>query len=412
MSTSFAPPLLRAGGAALLALCSACGGSSAPTGPATAPVIASAPASVVAAVGSSATFSISASGSAPLAYQWKRNGSDIAGATSPSYVIAAAALSDTRSRYSVAVRNAAGTAVSNEASLLVTGIGVFAGSVEKAGMVNAAGTAARFSAPRGLVFDKTGNLLVSDFRNGEVRRITPAAVVSTAATIEPTSTPWGITIDKDGNMVVVTGMSVTRFDSAGKPSVLAKVPTGTGDGRSMALFLPTGVAFDGAGMLYITNGVGTRKVSPDGAVTIVEGVDTAESWGTRNIYPRALAADSSGTVWVAGLNGGISKIDGSGQLVPFVGIGEPETPGAMTQLRPAMVFGPGGNLFLLYGTTIRKITPAGVMSTVAGVDGQSGLVTGALPGKLGEMSGIAIDAFGDLYVSYGDAILKVQLPPQ
>lgn len=408
MSTSFTSPVQRAGGAALLALCSACGGGggSAPAQPATAPVIAGAPASVVAAVGSSATFSVSASGSAPLTYQWKRNGADIAGATSPSYTTVATALADTRSRYSVVVRNAAGTATSNEATLLVTGIGIFAGSIDDAGLADGPGASARFNDPKGLVFDKAGNLLVSDLRNSAVRKVTPAGQVTTAFSGDAVAWPWGITLDKDASIVVVTGQSVARLDSAGKATILATVPTNTGDGRSSMFYAPSGVAFDSAGALYVTNGAGTRKVVPGGAVTILEGVDTEESWGTRFFYPRALTTDASGTVFVASLGGGISRIDARGQLVPVAGVG------AMTELRPAMTFGPGGNLFLAYGSTIRKITPSGVVTTVAGGDAQAAAVTGPLPGKLGTIYGIAANAFGDLYVSYGNAILKVQLPPQ
>ncbi|HXU80852.1 MAG TPA: PQQ-dependent sugar dehydrogenase [Polyangia bacterium] len=85
-----------------------------------APVISQHPASITRAVGQSATFTVSASGSQPLAYQWQRNGSDIAGATSTSYTIASVATSDDGAAFRVRVSNSLGTATSNSATLTVT----------------------------------------------------------------------------------------------------------------------------------------------------------------------------------------------------------------------------------------------------------------------------------------------------
>ena len=107
------------GATALIALCSACGGGSSstpppppPPPPAVAPSISTQPAGLTVSAGSAATFTVAATGTAPLSYQWKRNGADIAGATAASYTLPAALLSDTRSKWSVAVTNSAGTVAS------------------------------------------------------------------------------------------------------------------------------------------------------------------------------------------------------------------------------------------------------------------------------------------------------------
>ena len=63
---------------------------------------------------------MSASGAAPLGYQWRRNGANIAGATAQDYTIAAAALSDNGARFSVVVTNTLGSATSADAVLTVT----------------------------------------------------------------------------------------------------------------------------------------------------------------------------------------------------------------------------------------------------------------------------------------------------
>lgn len=70
-------------------------------------------------VGQPATFSIAASGSTPLSYQWQRNQVNISGATSASYNIVTASFSDNGARYRCVVSNAFGAATSNEATLTV-----------------------------------------------------------------------------------------------------------------------------------------------------------------------------------------------------------------------------------------------------------------------------------------------------
>lgn len=85
-----------------------------------APAIALAPESQTVAEGATASFSVLASGSAPLAYQWLRNDVAISGATSASYTTPAATQADNGTRYTVRVSNAAGTVTSGVATLSVT----------------------------------------------------------------------------------------------------------------------------------------------------------------------------------------------------------------------------------------------------------------------------------------------------
>ena len=85
-----------------------------------APTITTHPANQTVGVGQPATFTVAASGTAPLSYQWQRNGVDIAGATSSSYTLASAQTADSGARFRARVTNAAGSATSNEATLTVT----------------------------------------------------------------------------------------------------------------------------------------------------------------------------------------------------------------------------------------------------------------------------------------------------
>jgi glucose/arabinose dehydrogenase len=84
------------------------------------PQITTQPQSQTRAVGQSVTFSVAASGTAPLSFQWQRNGANIAGATSSSFTIASVATSDNGAMFRAVVTNAFGTATSNAATLTVT----------------------------------------------------------------------------------------------------------------------------------------------------------------------------------------------------------------------------------------------------------------------------------------------------
>jgi hypothetical protein len=84
-----------------------------------APAITSQPASQTITAGLTATFSVTASGTAPLGYQWQKNGAAISGATSSSYTTPAETTSDNGAQFAVVVSNSAGTATSNSAVLTV-----------------------------------------------------------------------------------------------------------------------------------------------------------------------------------------------------------------------------------------------------------------------------------------------------
>ncbi|WP_426730127.1 PQQ-dependent sugar dehydrogenase [Myxococcus faecalis] len=84
------------------------------------PTIAQQPANLLVSVGTPASFSVSASGEQPLTYQWQRDGVAISGATSATYTLSAAQLTDNNARFRVVITNGIGTATSTEAVLTVT----------------------------------------------------------------------------------------------------------------------------------------------------------------------------------------------------------------------------------------------------------------------------------------------------
>ena len=86
-----------------------------------APTITAQPASLTVTAGQTAAFTVAASGTAPLSYQWRKNGTNIAGATSGSYTTSATTTSDSGSTFEVVVSNSAGSTTSASAKLTVSG---------------------------------------------------------------------------------------------------------------------------------------------------------------------------------------------------------------------------------------------------------------------------------------------------
>src|SRR5467141_3824466 len=85
-----------------------------------APSIATAPASQTVTSGQTGSFSVTATGTAPLAYQWKKNSVAISGATSPSYTTPVTAISDNGAQFTVPRSNTAGSVTSSTATLSVS----------------------------------------------------------------------------------------------------------------------------------------------------------------------------------------------------------------------------------------------------------------------------------------------------
>ena len=94
------------------------------SGTTAAPTITTQPASQTVTAGQTATFSVVATGTAPLNYQWQKNGTNISGATSASYTTAATTSADSGSTFDVVVNNSAGSVTSTAATLTVTAAAV------------------------------------------------------------------------------------------------------------------------------------------------------------------------------------------------------------------------------------------------------------------------------------------------
>jgi Malectin domain/Immunoglobulin domain/PQQ enzyme repeat len=116
-----------------------------PATAATSPAISSQPSSTTVTPGQKATFSVSATGSAPLSYQWQRTGTAISGATSSAYTTAATTSSDNGAQFRVVASNSSGSVTSNPATLTVNSAVAPTISSHPASQAVTAGETATFS---------------------------------------------------------------------------------------------------------------------------------------------------------------------------------------------------------------------------------------------------------------------------
>ncbi len=261
-------------------------------------------------------------------------------------------------------------------------IRLLSGDLGGSGNIDGLGTQARFNAPQGLASDAAGNVYVADKGNATIRKISSTGAVSTLA---------------------------------GSPGLTGHVD---GQGAAARFTAPVGIVSDAGGTLWVTDGNLVRKVTPSGVVTTL--VDTG---GVLS----GLARDASGQLYASATQGkSVLKITTTPEGVSsFVGIGV-AVPGTQ-------VFSSGvavdalGNIYVTSSSThsVRKITPAGAISTFAGLTNSLGASTtiGAAVAQMSSPSGIAIDAQGNVVVTdasdyirtinpAGILVSVLQMPPK
>jgi sugar lactone lactonase YvrE len=311
-----------------------------------------------------------------------------------------------------------------------------AGTAGVTGSSDGTGSVARFNTPFGVAVDSSGNAYVSDSYNYTIRKITSAGVVTTLAGTAGVSgesdgtgaaarfvDPRGIAVDSSGNVYVTdaTKNTIRKITSAGVVTTLAGTSgvsgSTDGTGTSATFASPLGIAVDSSGNVFVAAyGSSTiRKITSAGVVTTLAGTagETGSTDGTgaaaRFAGPYSVAVDSSGNVYVADFgNSAIRKITSAGVVTTLAGTagetGSTDGTGAAARffLPGGVAVSSSGNVYVSdsFNSTIRKITSAGVVTTLAGTAGLPGSAdgTGAAARFLGPY-GINVDSSGNIYVA-------------
>jgi sugar lactone lactonase YvrE len=398
---------------------------------AAAPSFTSQPQNQSASVGQTAAFTVAASGNPEPTYQWQRlpagstvwenlnDGGSYQGATGTTVTVGPITGGMSGDKFRCVITSSGGTATSDAVALIVFGA-----------------TGALFAFPAAIAADGAGNLYVADSSSNSVEKITAAGMVSTlagttgvAGTQDGTgggalfNQPAGVAVDNAGNVFVSdTGnATIRKITPSGTVSTLAGSPANRGSqdgpGSTATFSAPAGLNVDGAGNLYVTDTFNAtiRKITSAGVVSTLAGMagNRGDADGTgaaaRFNYPNGVTVDAAGNVYVADTyNDTIRQITAAGVVTTLAGSagisGATDLTGATALFNQpcGIAVDAAGNIYVADtgNGTIRKIAPGGVVRTVAGAAGIAGWGDGMGNRALfNQPRGLVVDATGNVFVA-------------
>lgn len=280
-----------------------------------APSIAVEPVSKSILVDQTATFSVTASGTAPLGYQWYKNGTTIAGATSASYTTPAETVSDNGAQFSVAVSNSAGNVSSNLAMLSVT-TSPMAPSIttQPANQTIFAGQTAKFS----IIASGTSPLSYQWHKNGaDISGATSASYTTAAETTSDNGAVFSVVVTNSGGNVSSNSATLTVNPDPVAPSIISQPASQTITAGQTAGFSVTASGTTPLTYQWQKNGV------PISGATSSRYITPAETSSDNGAQFTVVVSDSVGSITS---NAAILTVNAA-------------TPGALTPSTASLSFG-------------------------------------------------------------------------
>ncbi|MHB8572584.1 MAG: NHL domain-containing protein [Candidatus Dormibacteria bacterium] len=326
-------------------------------------------------------------------------------------------------------------------SVLASACGLGAITVPGAACSASAGPfKAKLSRPYGLLIDRNCNLTISDADRSVVVQVSPKGDVTTLAgdpnagasgdggpaTKAALSYPRGIAMDSQGNLYIGESRAVRRVTPSGIISTIAgsrdasDCPYATsmeGGPASAATLCPAALALDASGNLYVSDNNNSRvfRITPAGVITTYAGGGQGDgtsgpATAAQLFYPDGLAVDSAGNLYIADGNAYlVRRVDSRGNISTFAGGGSTEVTGTTTRAAAASIGNPqgllldaAGNLFVGTWTHVFRITPAGVIISIAGNSTDTGVGGDGGPAgaaRFNTVDGLALDASGNLFLA-------------
>jgi sugar lactone lactonase YvrE len=295
--------------------------------------------------------------------------------------------------------------------------------------------------PIGVAVDGIGNIYIADEDNNRIRKINVAGIITTIAgtgvagysgnngpaTAAEINFPGELAFDRNRNLYFCDQYNnyVHKIDTSGIITTIAGNGTGgySGDyGPATAAKLsgPFGIAIDNSGNIYIAD-LGNsciRKINSSGIITTIAGTgiagysgDNGPATAAQLKYPRGIAFDTIGNLYIADcINHCVRKIDITGIITTFAGTGIAGYSGNDSAANAAKLDEPYGIAIDVFGniyisdaseySTIRKVSTDGVITTIAGgYYGYSGDNGPAIDAQLSAPTGIALDSIGNMYIA-------------
>lgn len=333
------------------------------------------------------------------------------------------------------VTNGTGTVLAEVTNVAVNCVSTTRNYATVSTYVNAA--AAQFSNAEGIAVDSAGVLYVADMINNRIRKIaTDGTVTTLAGTTTPGSLngtgaaasfsfPQSVATDADGNVYVADTSNhlIRKITPAGVVTTVAGIAGSAGHTNGPAATAkfnsPSGIATDTSGNLYVADANNNliRKISAAGEVTTLAGPGSLDATGAPAPAfnsPRALVVDPTGVVYVSdSANNMIRKITPAGVVTTLAGsttAGNADGNGtaATFNFPHGIALDASGNIYVVSNDRVRKITPAGEVTTVTGT--ATGVrVDGTLAAAVfGGTQSLTIDANGVIYVLEIDDVRKIE----